>query len=222
MKPYTVTILLALLLATLIASLGDSSVSLTAEGGLVESLTVWLYAILIVFLVFRARVRETLNRILCPIVVLLLMCRELDFDKKFTEMGIFKSKFYKSAEVPIVEKIVAVVVIVAILVIAGMLLRRNWKWLVLGVRQRLRSESGIAVALLLAGFSKLVLDGLPRKLEKLGLAANEFLRAHHETFEEVLELAIPVSLLLAAWYLWRRPEEDSQVPATADEGVGRN
>ena len=54
------------------------------------------------------------------------------------------------------------------------------------------------VALLLAGFSKLVRDGLPRKLEKLGLGANEFLRAHHETFEEVLELAIPVSLLLAA------------------------
>ena len=75
----------------------------------------------------------------------------------------------------------------------------------------MRVQSGIVVALLLAGFSKLVLDGLPRKLEKAGIGANELLRAHHDVYEEVLELAIPVSLLLAAWYLRTRPRDLSEL-----------
>ena len=211
MKPYVLTILLSFALATLIVSLEDRSGSLTEEGGLIENLTVWLYAILIVFLVFWARVRATCNKVLCPLVILMLIFRELDFDKQFTKMGIFKSKFYKSAEVPVIEKIVAVLVITAILGVVLVLLRHNKEWLVQGVRQRLRVQSGIVVALLLAGFSKLVLDGLPRKLEKAGIGANELLRAHHDVYEEVLELAIPVSLLLAAWYLRTRPRDLSEL-----------
>ena len=211
MKPYAVTILLALMLATVIASQGeDVSSSLTAEGGLIENLTVWLYVILFVVLISGAKFRMTWNRVLCPFVILLLMFRELDFDKKFTAMGIFKSRFYKSADVPFIQKALALVVIMVILVVVIMLLRQNWKGLVHGVRRRWRVECGIAVALLLAGFSKLVLDGLPRKLEKAGLGASDFVRAHHGTFEEVLELAIPVSLLLAAFYLRTRPEEGSE------------
>lgn len=196
----------------------DVSSSLTEEGGLVENLTVWLYAVLLVVLIFGVKVRMTLNRVLCPFVILLLMLRELDFDKKFTEMGIFKSKFYKSADVPFMQKALAVVVIMIILVVVFMLLRQNWKGLLHGVGKRWRVECGIAVALLLAGVSKLLLDGLPRKLEKVGIVANDFVLTHHGTFEEVLELAIPISLLLAVFYL-RTQSERGQHPSNGEDGA---
>ncbi len=74
------------------------------------------------------------------------------------------------------------------------------------------------MALLLAGVSKLLLDGLPRKLEKVGIVANDFVLAHHGTFEEVLELAIPILLLLAVFYLRTQPER-GQHPSNGGDGA---
>ena len=42
-------------------------------------------------------------------------CRELDFDKRFTAVGVLKSRFYLSTDIPVFEKLIGLIVIALII-----------------------------------------------------------------------------------------------------------
>lgn len=200
MKPYLITLVLTLLLAILIVAAGEHSAGITAEGGIVENTTVLLYAGLVIALLFFADKLTPVNRGLGSLLILFLMLRELDFHKKFTTFGIFKTELYRSPDVALVEKFLAGGFILLLVTITYLLLRSNLSRLLSGIKKGHRTACGILAALILVGCSKVLLDGLPRKLEKLGMEANEFVVRHHGTLEETLELAIPACLLLSVFY----------------------
>lgn len=50
-----------------------------------------------------------------PFFMLLALARELGFHKAFTTMGIFKSRFYVSPDVPVIEKLAGAVVVFVLL-----------------------------------------------------------------------------------------------------------
>ncbi|MFP4033385.1 MAG: hypothetical protein ACLFTV_17665 [Desulfococcaceae bacterium] len=121
--------------------------------------------------------------------------RELDFHARFTTMGIFKSRFYISPEVPVLEKTIGAAVLLLLIGAMACVVKRHFRSFTRGVR---RLEPGpfsglIAIALLV--FAK-TLDGLPRKLDGLGLDSPEALEQFFWIVEEVLEMGIPIFMLL--------------------------
>ncbi len=197
MRPYLILISTLLVFSTLLLFVGNDAKFVTKEGGVVETLSVVGYAVLLGCLLVKRPIQPLKDTLFSAVVVVFLMFRELDFDKAFTTMGIFKSRFYKSAEVPGIEKLVAVVVIVGLLYVLVSLVRSYGKDVLRGMRRGLPVQTGVVVALVLAAFSKLVLDGLPRKLGNIGLSKPDVIGTYHSTFEEVLELGIPIALLMS-------------------------
>ena len=210
MRPYFIlfALLLAISAAIMFAPF-DASV-VVKEGGVIENATVILYGVLIALILLLRKMRWCRGNYLSALILLVLLFRELDFDKAFTTMGIFKTSFYKSPSVPLLEKLEAFVVIVLIAVIVTVVLRYYLKNFLTGIRQHRQPELGVAMAVILGLFSKLILDGLPRKLTKMGFPTGDIVSRKHEVLEETLELGIPVSLLLSFYYLCRRADRHEE------------
>ena len=137
-----------------------------------------------------------------PLLLLMMGGRELDLDKSLTSVGLLKSRLYLSAEAPVWERLLGVVVLALLAVALVRLARRQGR----GFLARLRSGSGPEVAvlggLLLAAFAKTV-DGLGRKLQGFGIELGAGTARQVGTAEEVLELFVPL-LFLAAVLLGAR------------------
>lgn len=201
MKSYFALLTLLVLTSVALIFLPFDKDFVVKEGGVIEVATVVLYGVLIVLLLALRKLRWFWGNFLCACCLLVLLFRELDFDKAFTTMGIFKSNFYKSESISLLEKSSGLAVTLLIVAIFFVTLKHYGKSLLSAIRQLKPPEVGVAIAVGLAMVSKLILDGLPRKLENVGLPLNSFLEENHWIFEEVFELGIPLSLLLSFYYL---------------------
>lgn len=129
-------------------------------------------------------------------LVAALGLRELDFDKRFTKMGILKSKFYVSPEVPSTEKIIGFLVIIILLYCIILLLRRHLRSFLAGcLKEVVPMSAGIALLFIILSKS---IDGLSRKLGSLGINISHRISASSESIEEIVELGIPLMLLVSA------------------------
>lgn len=167
------------------------------EGGVIETLSPMGYVVCILIMIALGGTKFAL-RYLNLIVLLLFLCaRELDFDKRFTTDGIFKTSFYVSPDVPLLEKVAAV----AVILILG--------WAV--VKFALEHFDSVAQALLrlhpaaLSGALALAcmvasktFDGIARKLAPWGVEISQYLSFFLTDIEEVLELGIPLFFIIAA------------------------
>jgi hypothetical protein len=165
------------------------------EGGLIESISAAGYFVCFLTLLCLPKERKPDAGPAILAILLIFGLRELDFHTRFTTMGIFKSRFYLSPEVPILEKIVGAAVLLILAGAMAYVAKRHFATFLRGIR---RLEPGpvsglIAIALLF--FTKTV-DGLPRKLDGLGLASPEALERFFWTVEEVLEMGIPIFMLI--------------------------
>jgi len=158
-----------LLVCLSLSILGRDASFLVEEGGAVESATVLLYTISAVAMMMNRRAHPLFGRLLCPFLIVAAALRELDFHQRFTTMGIFKSRFWFSPDVPVVEKLIAWIVILSIIAAAAACLRFYWRSLAGGLQARDTKVVGVFVGIGLAVVAK-TLDGLPRKLEKLGIS----------------------------------------------------
>lgn len=143
---------------------------------------------------------------LSALILLVLLFRELDYDKAFTTMGIFITSFNKPASVPPGGKLGALIAIALIAVIVIALLKQYLRSFLSAVRQLRKAKLGVAMVIALGIFSKVILDGLPRKLVKMGFSPGDFMPKKHGVLKETLELGIPVSLLVSFYYLCRRAD----------------
>lgn len=204
--------LVLILLSAFLVS-GENTQLYNKENGMVEILSAAGYVTVIVALCREAGgafVRRHAYFLLIPLAMLL---RELDFHTRFTTINMTKSSFYVSAEVPLVEKLLAVLVLVVLIWLGVAMVRRHAK----GFLADLRAGRAYAVSLALAGFltvaSKLV-DCLARKLGGFGIVLSEHGQYAGDIFEEVMELGIPLFFLIAVFAYFsmeagaaRRPAE---------------
>jgi hypothetical protein len=135
------------------------------------------------------------------VLVTLFGCRELDFDKAFTTIGILKSRFFVSPDVPVGEKLAGLIVVTILLWSVYMILSRHFTGFLAGLRQKTPEAVGIAIVFFLLAFSKSI-DGLPRKLQPLGIDVAPEIGSFLGALEEVLELGIPIYIALVthAWF----------------------
>ncbi len=131
-------------------------------------------------------------------VTFLFGLRELDFDKKFTTMGILKSKFYFSDTVPIGEKIIGFAIVLLLLFLAVALVRLFIQT-VRKNKYKARWVTGIAFTAFAMLAAAKILDGLPRKLADFGFETTPFAAQLFVAAEEVLELGAPLMVLLGLY-----------------------
>ena len=139
----------------------------------------------------------------CFMLVLIFGMREMDFDKRFTTMGMLKSKFYVSPDVSLIEKAIGLIVISVILYIAFRLIKSHSRTFIGSVLKLSPAHIAIFLAVAFAFISK-TLDGITRKLGDIGITVNQNLTIHFEALEEIIELGIPVMLTLAVYFFLRK------------------
>lgn len=173
------------------------------EGGVVELLSAVSYFVAAALLLVQT-VRYDRERWCLFVLVLCCGMRELDFDKRFSTMGVFKSKAYISPEVPLGEKLLGVLIITALLVVIFISIRRYFRILLSGLRQRSAMAWSVLLIGATLGVAKL-LDGFKRKLKPLGIQVSEGGSHLASSFEEVLELAASLLVLVVSVAAFRSP-----------------
>lgn len=200
MKTY-LPIWIALLIGAVAAVFVSESVSpdvrstMMEEGGWIETASWISYFVAAAFVLIQ--LMRFPNRWSMLVCTMLLGMRELDFDKRFTTMGIFKSRFYSSAEVPIGEKLIALLVTAAIVVALFFLVKHHLK----PFFKRVKARSGASCSVFLAGglmvFAKSI-DGLSRKLEPFGIEPSDATNRIVGSVEESFELAAALLIVVGA------------------------
>ena len=140
------------------------------------------------------------------VLVTLFGCRELDFDKAFTTIGILKSRFFVSPEVPLGEKVAGFIVIAILIWSVYQILSEHLTGFLSGLREKTPEAIGVAIVFFLLVFSKSI-DGLPRKLQPLGIDVSADINSFFGALEEVLELGIPIYIGLVAHAWFKRQSE---------------
>ncbi|MBO3759659.1 hypothetical protein [Ciceribacter sp. L1K22] len=184
----------ALVLVDLLTKQIDSS--LFRESGGLELATALLYGYTAIIWLWTRSGDEWRVHWQVPAVMLLMMGREFDLDKKLTSIGFLQSKLYFSAEAPMMERILGLVVIAVTITVVVRLLRYNARIFIEALRYRTLWAWGVVAAVALGIVSK-SLDGIDRKLAPLGISIDPALAAKAALAEEFLELLIPLLLLAA-------------------------
>ncbi len=195
---YVIIVLSMLLLIAGLEMLdSDTKLFFIKEGGLIELLSAAGYIVCIFFLLYQGRKRlESLSFWLTNLFLLFLCLREFDFHSRFTTMGITKTKFYVSPEVPFIEKIIGVVVTLLFFYTVLYLVRRHFRDFFTGLVNKKSWAIGILLGTILMIGSKFVdnqADFVELMLAMVGIEWNPI----SVNVEEVMELNIPIMFLCA-------------------------
>jgi len=164
------------------------------EGGIIETLSALGYFLCALLILLKGKWSYIKRYNYFFIVVILCGFRELDFDKKFTTMGIFKSRFYISSSVPVVEKFIGLLVIAVLIYIVVSVFRNHLKDFSRKIKTISPVHIGSLMIFLTLCFTKTI-DGLARKLGDINIHISQQTSNYFEVIEEVLELGIPLLMI---------------------------
>lgn len=193
-----VAVALCLIVASFVIETTSESTrkSIISEGGVVETFSVIAYFVCFIYLLYKGKFLYLKNYWYIHAVFILFAFRELDFHKKFTTMGIFKSKFYISNSVPLIEKFFASLVLILLFIIVYLLITKHLKASLDAFKSRDMSTVSVFMSIVLVFISKSI-DGLSRKLSGLGIVISNNIDRFAASVEEVFEFGIPVMFLIA-------------------------
>lgn len=168
------------------------------EYGVVENFTVAGYFTAAILLLLDSWREDNRQGMLAALVVFMLGLRELDFHEIFTTMGIFKTRFYISPDVPIVEKCIVTVIVLVLLVSLVLFLIKNFEAFVRSWRRRDPWAVTLGAALVFIVMSKMI-DSMSGPLVWFFSLLLTEPEAYSQVIEEVMELAIPLFILLSVY-----------------------
>lgn len=169
---------------------------LTHEGGPIETFSAAGYVLAIVSLYRELGADYVKNHFYFALVPAAMCMREMDFHVHFTTISITKSSFYVSSEVPLLEKVVVVALLLFLIWAGYLMVRRHGA----AFLQGLRRADVVAIAIAAAGFCAVAskgFDGIGRKLGEWGIAIAASSEIVALVLEEVLELGIPLFMVAA-------------------------
>lgn len=129
------------------------------------------------------------------VLLLLLVGRELDFDKRFTDKGILQARLY-SGDYPLMQKLIGVAVIALTLTALYRCVRFGSRPFMAGLRQGSAWAWWLSGAVVLVVIAK-SLDGLARKLAPFGIEVPENVNSLAGLVEEGFEWVFGMMLILA-------------------------
>jgi len=201
-------LLLILLLFTLQLDEARRS-SIVDEGGWVESMSVLGHLLCAALIIYKGKFHYLRRFHYFFLLIIFFLLRELDFDKRFTTMGIFKIKLYLSEAVPFIEKLLGAMVVVLLLYVVSMILWRHLGQFRLGLKHRSPVSVGALIAVVLMFVSKF-LDGIGRKLRGFDIAISDTMGATFEATEEILELGLSMVVFKSFLAYFRRADVESR------------
>lgn len=181
---------------------------LLREGGVVESASALGYLFCAAVFLQKGGIAFLKRHHYIFIVIITFMLRELDFDKRFTTMGILKSRFLISDTVPFAEKIVGAAIILLLIYSVLSTILLHWRGFYCELKGRSVVGLGVTAALTLLVISK-TLDGLARKLHGIGIEVGESMSVNAGKIEEILEFGIPVVIFIILRAYFKRKEMKS-------------
>lgn len=170
------------------------------EGGVIETLSVLGYFLCTLLILSKGGWTYIKKYNYFFILIILFGLRELDFDKRFTTIGMLKIKFYFSDNVPITEKLIGILVIVIISYIIVSIIKNHLKAFFYKVSQAYPVHVGALLTFFVVLFSKSI-DGIGRKLGDIGFFIKEQTSITFLVIEEVLELGIPL-LIISTYFIY--------------------
>ncbi len=186
-----------LVLVVVIALLpGDLPYKAVREFGPIETISVGLYFLFILFIVYFNATGDLRTSLVPGVFILLLALREMDFHARFTTMGMFKIKFYLSPEVPFEQKIIVVLFDIAVISYGIVYLRKVTPGFLRALSVRKAYAFSIIFGLAFMVASKLI-DGNSEVFESLFGMEEGDLGIYSSIMEECLELFIPIFFIRA-------------------------
>jgi hypothetical protein len=125
----------------------------------------------------------------------LIAAREFDLHKAFTSDGVFKTRYFTNADIPLAEKAIVVAVLAVMIALLVTYVRRHWRHFWVGLRTLQPAAVSTALGLGLYVIAK-TFDSLGRLLEPLGIDLPRG-ELGLMAMEECFELAGAVCLLAA-------------------------
>jgi len=175
------------------------------EGGLIESATALGYFVCIVVMIYRGRLTYIKNNHPLFLLIIFFMLRELDFHTRFTTTGILKIRFFTSAQVPLTEKAIGLVVIAILLYVVLMILHSHLRDFLMKLRKKDTLSIGVFITCALLAISQ-IFDGFYKKLMRLGVEVSTKLSQAATALEEIAELGIPLIIFITLTTYFRKTQ----------------
>lgn len=168
---------------------------LIKEGGVIETLSAIGYFIAALLMLIKGKWSYVKKYHYFFIAVILFGLRELDFDKRFTTIGIFKIKDYLNNNMPVYEKLIGLLVILLILYCVVAIIINHSKSYFPQIKAFSTVHIGVFVTILLLLFTKSI-DGFGRKVKSFNIVIDAQTSTYLGVIEEVLELGIPLFIII--------------------------
>lgn len=197
----------------------EVATDLVREGHLIELVTVIEYFVAVLLLLWKGFKENAESLSLSAIMVLLLALRELDYHEKFTTMGIFKTKFYVSPEVPVLEKSIVSVIVVLLILFVYYYLKKYTGPFWVELKKKNASAIFTAIGIGTMFFSKF-LDSCSDYIEEIVINFYDEPVLFSRMIEETAEMIIPILFILAAlYYNPRKPQAAGTHFSTPFRGI---
>ena len=176
--------------------------NLLKEGGLFESLTVYLYVFCLILILISWPLQKILSKWYFSALIILFALRELDYDKAYFTHGVLKSRQYFSDLVGLPELLVSIVVLIFIFTVLLFIVlkeRNNFIKEVINLRQ---SQLAVLASIIFIIVTKTI-DGAERKF---GIDLSPSGERFALIVEEVGEMGIPI-MFATAILSWRNKNQ---------------
>ena len=176
--------------------------NLLTEGGLFESLTVYLYIFCLILICVKWHWQKILSNWYLSALIILFALRELDYDKAYFTHGVLKSRQYFSDLVGLPELLVSIVVLIFIFSVLLFIVLKERNNFIKGVINFEQSQLAVLASIILIVVTKTI-DGAERKFGiDLSPAGERFALI----VEEVGEMGIPIMFAIAI-LSWRNKNQ---------------
>ena len=167
--------------------------NLLTEGGLFESLTVYLYIFCLILICLRWPLQKILSSWYLSALIILFALRELDYDKAHFTHGVLKSRQYFSDLVGLPEFLISLAVLIFILSVLALIVVRERNNFIKGVVDLKQSQLAVLASIILVIVTKTI-DGMERKF---GIDLSPSGERFTLIVEEVGEMGIPIMFAIA-------------------------
>jgi hypothetical protein len=170
----------------------ELAIELVDEYGPVETAQVILYLLAATFC-FGYKIRNMWDRgLIAGLILVVFALRELDFQVKFTDISVTRTKFYFAPDVPLETKIIAGIIVLSIIWLINSFAWKNFRRLIDGVKDN-KIWSVLAMNGIIFVFLAIEID-----MSLRGFEVNKEREIIKSFFEEMSELAIPIYFLAAS------------------------
>ena len=180
----------------------DTQKNLLTEGGLFESLTVYLYIFCLILIGLRWPLQKILSKWYLSALIILFALRELDYDKAHFTHGVLKSRQYFSDLVGFPELLISIGTLIFILTVLALIVLREKNNFIKGVINIKQSQLAVLASIILVIITKTI-DGMERKF---GIDLSPSGERFALIVEEVGEMGIPIMFAIAI-LSWRNKNQ---------------